>query len=524
MPRLLRAELDGTELAAKFDRIYEESLEIWKQPYMWHFTDHGEPHSVQVERNLDALTRPLQRKGSENRLTQDEIFVLLSAACLHDIGMQRIDDPEARQKHANYAYELILKSSARIGSEERRIVLSIDDWNARAAIASVARAHWTDYALALPRKDFINAANGEGRLKLLGLLLAMADLLDLSPIRARYFLTPLRLYDLPPESELHHKIHRHVYGIRILRPNRRVRRRLQFRVDWNGNEQSVEEMNDWVMQWFDSQWRQLKGPLLEESNDSILWAKPWRHVRFRSQVGDVPSLTSIELNILRAKRADQIRIDRANFAARFLQALETKEAVVFIVPSESDFDTYMSEWCQAHARLYKDCRVARICVEPQLPFDTGTIAADIMQQLDQVIPADADAATALEYVLTRNKSLSLLTILRTNKIDKTDERLNASLYKLLRTLVLRTDSSAARICLLICPQAMGPGNIEGAQTIRFDESTLPRDEVEQHLRTMGFRPNQITRICGTIDALGLRSSPSDLYIYIEEHYAGVWPY
>jgi len=294
-------------------------------------------------------------------------------------------------------------------------------------------------------------------------------------------------------------------------------------VDWNGDEQYMEEMNDWVMQWFDSQWRQLKGPLLEESNDSILWAKPWRRVRFRGQVGDVPSLTSMELNILRAKRADQIRIDRTAFAARFLQALETKETVVFLVPAESDFDTYMSDWCEAHARLYKDCRVARICIEPQLSFNTGTIAADIMKQLGQDMPADADAVTALEYVLTRNKNLSLLTILKM-RIDKLDERLNASLYKLLRTLVLRPDSSAARICLLICPQAIGSGDIEGAQTVRVDESTIPRDEVEQHLRTRGFRPNQITRICGTIDALKLRSKPSDLYIYIEEHYAGVWPY
>ena len=62
IPRLLRAELDG-DLRAKFDQIYKESLEIWKQPYMLEFTDHGEPHTVQVERNLDALTRPLQRKG-----------------------------------------------------------------------------------------------------------------------------------------------------------------------------------------------------------------------------------------------------------------------------------------------------------------------------------------------------------------------------------------------------------------------------------------------------------------------------
>ncbi|HEY0366365.1 MAG TPA: hypothetical protein VGC73_07830, partial [Pyrinomonadaceae bacterium] len=132
MCRLLRAELDDTPLAAEFDRIYEEAGEIWKEQYMLKFTEHGPLHTQQVERNLDDLTRPLQ--DSPNKLKPDEIFVLLSAACLHDIGMQLIDDPEARRKHAEHAYNLILNSSAQIGTELRRVTLPIRDPISRIAI------------------------------------------------------------------------------------------------------------------------------------------------------------------------------------------------------------------------------------------------------------------------------------------------------------------------------------------------------------------------------------------------------
>lgn len=161
--RILRNEL-GTnrELAVTFDRIYEESLRIWGEQYLREFTTHGRQHTEQVERNLDSLTRPLQ--SSARPLTTEEIFVLLSAACLHDIGMQRADDPDARKRHAQYAYDLILYSHAQVGPDERRVTLPIDDTNARVAIANVARAHWTDYALQLAHEDFITdqSDGGEG--------------------------------------------------------------------------------------------------------------------------------------------------------------------------------------------------------------------------------------------------------------------------------------------------------------------------------------------------------------------------
>jgi len=129
-----------------------------------------------------------------NKLTAEEIFVLIAACHLHDIGMQ-LGLVDARENHAEYAHKLILYSSAQIGPEQRRVTLSISNPNARVAIAEVARGHWTDFALRLPEEDYI-FENERGRLKLLGLLLATADLLDTSAVRAGYFRSAHRLFDL----------------------------------------------------------------------------------------------------------------------------------------------------------------------------------------------------------------------------------------------------------------------------------------------------------------------------------------
>lgn len=121
--RILRSELEreNKELVTLFDRVHEESLKIWEEQHLFNFTTHGKLHTEQVERNLDSLTRPLQ--ASRRPLSAEEIFVLLSAACLHDIGMQRADKEDARARHAEYSRELILYSDAWVGIEERRITL-----------------------------------------------------------------------------------------------------------------------------------------------------------------------------------------------------------------------------------------------------------------------------------------------------------------------------------------------------------------------------------------------------------------
>ncbi|HET6975071.1 MAG TPA: hypothetical protein VFI24_02025 [Pyrinomonadaceae bacterium] len=511
MPRLLRAELDGTELAVRFDRIYEESLKIWDEQHMRQFTAHGKLHTRQVEKNLDALTRPLQL--SQNRLTPDEIFVLLSAACLHDIGMQLIDDPDARRKHAEYSHNLILDSAPDGAPAAGRVILPINDRNSRIAIAKIARAHWTEHALKLDSIDFINDENDDGRLKLLGLLLAMADLLDLSPVRARYFRTIHRLYGLSPESELHQTMHNHVRGIRIRPPNKDIPGALQFQVQWNGDEALVREMNEWVMDWFDSQWRQLRVPLFEESGGIIQWARTWRKESFRPRENLVLDLSQKACNILKAERTAQLRIDRKYFGDRFLQALKNKEALLFLAPVHSDFDRHMRDWCMTHARLHEECKVVYVQYIPQVPDDAESLVPEIIAQLEIPINDGSDYLQILASVLKQEHGPSLVSIV------KTDEPVSESLKEVIKTLLLRSNDSSARICLLICPQAKCPHDVGDISIVKFDGLPLSRNDIEEHLQKRGFSDTEIQEIYELMGPSDPPAQPDHVYTFVGKYCA-----
>ena len=520
--RLLYNELIGTkkELAEVFDRVYDASLEIWKESHLYEYTAHGKEHTEQVERNLDNLTRPLQ--NSAGRLSAEEIFVLLSAACLHDIGMQRADDPEARRKHAQSGFDLIINSHPSVSPEERRVTLLIDDDNARAAIANVARAHWTDYALQLQPEEALTDYNEGGRLRLLGLLLAMADLLDLSPVRARYFRSIHRLYDLLPESELHNRMHRFVKRNRILAPDPAVQGALQFRLEWADDSDTVHTMSEWVMQWFHSQWRQLAPALFKASGGAITWAEPWADVVFTPRQGPMTELSPAALKVLKAERAEQVRINRDAFAARFRSAVEWGDASLFLFPADSDFDwKALSEWCGADARLQENCRVARGSTRPSSPTYFSSIISQLMEQWGEHIPdySEDEALKRLESFVTDDRTPSLVSIIRA---DEDDEHVRESLQMLLQILVRRPASSPApaRVCLLLSPRAEGPKKLDGASVVEFDGSSLPRKEVEQYLRSRrGYSPVESRGVYDTIRALELTGEPKParVYAYIETH-------
>ncbi|HEY0511944.1 MAG TPA: hypothetical protein VGH73_08570 [Thermoanaerobaculia bacterium] len=143
-----------SELAKRLDKVCEEALEIWRYPHLLQMTEHGRPHIEQVEANLDALTRPLQASGSP--LEAAEIYVLLAACWLHDIGMQ-LHVLDARAAHAQHSYDLILRSFTQVdgGDLRLKVTLPIEGTNSREAIALVARAHWASFALELPSQEHI---------------------------------------------------------------------------------------------------------------------------------------------------------------------------------------------------------------------------------------------------------------------------------------------------------------------------------------------------------------------------------
>ena len=504
------SQLDD-ELARQFDRIYEEAFKIWDEQHLRQFTIHGKKHTDQVERNLDSLTAPIQ--NSEKPLSAEEIFVLLSACCLHDIGMQ-LDVPDARAKHAQYSYELILNSSAQIGPELRRVTLTITDNNKRRAIALVARAHWTDFALRLDSESFISD-NESGRLRLLGLLLAMADLLDISPVRARYFRSLHRLYDLDPVSELHQKMHDLVRGFRIRPPNPTIDLALQFQLEWSDDSQIVYELSDWIMKWFHSQWRQIRPALYEESGGLIGWTQPWAVVTFNPAEGPVQKLSQASINVLRAEMAEQARIDRDQFVEQFQDSIKLGEAALFLTPINSDLDgRALADYCEAQARLREHCMTARIVIQPHAQMELSSVISGLLEQWGGHLKKCSDRAALrfLKSFLSENKSKSFVTIIVSPEYD---EKTLIPLLEILARHSSRQDS--ARVCILLVQETTKIKQLSRTSIYVFDGTEFSQEDVKHHFQMRcGYNEYESEELYRKLARIGIVNKPGKIYDFIEE--------
>ena len=72
------------------------------------YTYHDVGHSERVIAKLEKLTSGLT--SSERPLNKHEVFILLAAAYLHDVGMQyagqNLSRDEIRDRHAELSYEM----------------------------------------------------------------------------------------------------------------------------------------------------------------------------------------------------------------------------------------------------------------------------------------------------------------------------------------------------------------------------------------------------------------------------------
>lgn len=509
--RILYNELkaNNPDLASEFDDIHAEAIRIWEN-HDPQFTDHGKVHMDQVEENLDNLTKPLM--GTEHALKVEEIFVLLSASCLHDIGMQLADKPDARARHAQYAFELIRNSAVRSGDKDREVILPIRDDNSRDAIAELARAHWTEFALKLELEDAVRG-NKIGRLRLLGLLLAMADLLDISPERARYFRSVHKLYELKPLSELHQKMHGYVKYFKIETVN--PTGELKFILNWRDNDEIVQDMAGWLMKWFNSQWRQLSGALKHESNGLIRWTEPWAEVKLNPHNGMLDALSIEAVNVLKAEQAEQKRIDRDKFVKSFQQSIKSDKVALFLFPSDPEWDWRMiKEWCEAHARLRPNSRVASVEALPDSGKDMSSLVAEIMEQWGEHLPEynsqHENALTDLRDFVDNHPHQAFITIILAQTYQ------GHLLEPLVKALVQRpaTISGRARICLLLTYGAEGPQNLKSGEIISFDQQPLAPRDVEQHLQVRcGYTEDESKAACSKIEAYQL--PPGRIYTFID---------
>jgi hypothetical protein len=186
---------------------------LWARPLHRHYTDHTVTHSERIIALLDALTAGVM--ATTRRLTHTEVFCLLAAAYVHDIGMQNekfaggnIED--IRAQHHGQTAEMIY-AVFEDPAHAFAIPLAREPGLVE-AVALVAKGHRRVNLAASEYEPFVHG-DETVRPQLLAALLRFADELNID--HRRVDLEQMKLLALPVESQLHWWKCHYVGGVSI---------------------------------------------------------------------------------------------------------------------------------------------------------------------------------------------------------------------------------------------------------------------------------------------------------------------
>lgn len=246
-------------------RIKQAAWDILSRPAITWYTDHGKTHSERVARHIFEILKPLH--GAE-RLNAPELFVILAACYLHDIGMWDLrlkektppfkdkthpyspqDYDEIRTRHPQRSAEMIGKNAAYLKNPARTIGLHIPT-DFTDPIIEVSKAHGSEHFKGCVSKLATNIPTKRGqpfRGPFLAALLLIGDELDLEEVRAQACLDPITssFADYPPESSLHIYRHHYITAVEILHDLNPARIRLTFQFPQNSLDYGGDMIN-WV--------------------------------------------------------------------------------------------------------------------------------------------------------------------------------------------------------------------------------------------------------------------------------------
>ena len=218
----LRTNL-GEKFASKLNTIEQEANTIWKKGELYHvyYTLHGLDHSNYVITILEKLIKGLD---PQDNLNETEFFCLLSAAFLHDVGMQckyPNDVERAEQisitKKRPYTFQDLIRDehhkrsgkyikdnskNLKLDPIEAECIKLISEGHRQTKLES---AEYNDQPIGLNRV----------RVRLLSALLRLADELDITYERAPETLYDILKNDIPDYSRVQWLKHYYTSGILI---------------------------------------------------------------------------------------------------------------------------------------------------------------------------------------------------------------------------------------------------------------------------------------------------------------------
>jgi hypothetical protein len=185
---------------------------LWERPAPRYAVDHGPDHADRVVALLDGLTTGLMTRR-EFALAPEEIYVLLTAAYLHAIGLQdERSEADLAARWARYpelGAELVYRALE--GPDAADLGLRPDPGLVEMIALVVGGHRQTDCPS--PDYDNLGIGNVTVRPRLLTAVLCLADGLDLD--YRRVDLEMLKVLDVPPEQSLDWWLHHYVSGVQV---------------------------------------------------------------------------------------------------------------------------------------------------------------------------------------------------------------------------------------------------------------------------------------------------------------------
>lgn len=215
-----------SEFQAALKRIVEFCKTSWISKHLYWFTDHSVSHSESIISLLEQILQPLQT--TNQMLTAEEIFILLSAVYLHDIGMQMVivngksaenltkkEYEEIRKRHAEISADIIMnRTRPELERDDIRLPEIPEEY--LPAIADVAQGHSTacfEKIISHLQRHPHTPSNKKIRGDLLSALLLIGDELDLQCRRVDFSETAF--YRLSDYSQLHWYKHHYIDFVEI---------------------------------------------------------------------------------------------------------------------------------------------------------------------------------------------------------------------------------------------------------------------------------------------------------------------
>ena len=201
------------DLHRAVNNVREAAIEIWKVPKHKYYTDHTVEHSDRIVTKLDGLISGIMQGG--HPLSQHEIYILLAAAHLHDIGMQNErfeggDLERIREVHEKISYEMIIGSFEQ--PELYRNLNLIEDPDLVESVGLVAKGHRKTELMSDRYNEFL-FRDDTIRPRLLAALLRLADSLDID--NRRVIMENLKLAIISAESRFHWHRCYYVAGVNV---------------------------------------------------------------------------------------------------------------------------------------------------------------------------------------------------------------------------------------------------------------------------------------------------------------------